>query len=466
MHTHQREKRATVASSRHSQRPNVEDSGTFIMTISSNMVTLGLLKTQYCHAGIAPSIRAQMAHLEREMRGLLADAQADRVADYRKANTAFLKHFEALQSLILEHCRLRVDRRRKKSASGFDGQGRLYVTTRKGERVPVSSDQLLGNDMGPDMIVTPGPAYPQKEGFVSRLRRLLKIGNKQVVAAVVQPAIKTNWAIIQRINSSGLSSLKNPQVIVDNWGLLLHIVMLCVEQRQDWVLQTLPPKLQYVLKVSFIYLMHIAKVLLGGEGEIDIVAVQKRSVLGINTFLNSASNAAAKGAVQEGEEAANRVLVKTEGSTNRVIDKFETTVKKLIMTLFAAIFVRHIIVIYLDKDKRDRLPAPIRFIMDTVDNPLSKLPTRRVPRILTMIFGAGIVGIGIAFSNNPEAFMKTLKQLVRSDPVMKEAVQKSKDDLERSIRVLQGAESATTSDTTVPTDEEEFYDASLFGESL
>ena len=458
----------------------MEDSGTFIMTISSNMVTLGLLKTQYCHAGIAPSIRAQMAHLEREIRGLLADAQADRVADYRKANTAFLKHFEALQSLILEHCRLRVDRRRKKSASGFDGQGRLYVTTRKGERLPVSSDQLLGNDVGPDMIVTQGPAYPypqgpaypypQKEGFVSRLRRLLKIGNKQVVAAVVQPAIKTNWAIIQRINSSGLSSLKNPQVIVDNWGLLLHIVMLCVEQRQDWVLQTLPPKLQYVLKVSFIYLMHIAKVLLGGEGEIDIVAVQKRSILGINTFLTSASNAAAKGAIIEGEEVVKRVIKETEGSTNRVIDKFEVTVKKLIMMLFAAIFVGHIIVIYLDKDKRDRLPAPIRFIMDTVDNPLSKLPTRRVPRILTMIFGAGIVSAGIvggiAYSNNPEAFMKSLKQFIRSDPVMKKAVQKSKDDLERSISVLQGAESATTSDTTVPTDEEEFYDASLFGESL
>ena len=461
MRTHQSKKRATAASSRHSQRPNVEDSGTFIMTISSNMVTLGLLKTQYCHAGIAPGIRAQMAHLEREMRGLLADAQADRVADYRKANAAFSKDFETLQSLILGHCRLRNNRQRKKSASGFDGQGRLYVTTRKGERVPVSDDQLLGTDMGPDIIVTPGPAYPQKEGFMSRLKRLLKIGNKQVVAAVVQPAIKTNWAIIQRINSSGLSSAKNPQVIVDNWGLLLHIVMLCVEQRQEWVLQTLPPKLQYVLKVSFMYLMHITKVLLGDEGEIDIVAVQKRSFF--EKILNSASKSAAKGAVQEGEEAANRIVIESEKAANRMVDKMEVTVKKLIMTLFAAILVQHIIGIYLDKDRRDRLPAPIRFIMDTVDNPLSKLPTRRVPRILTILFGVGIVGLGIGFSNNPDAFMKTLKQLVRSDPVTKEAFQDLGNDLKRAA---DGLESATTSDTTVPKDEDEFYDASLFGESL
>jgi hypothetical protein len=236
--------------------------------------------------------------------------------------------------------------------------------------------------------------------------------------------------------------------------------MLCVEQRQDWVLQTLPPKLQYVLKVSFMYLMHITKVLLGGEGEIDIVAVQKRSVLGLIT--NSSVDYAAIAATKLKTET----LIDTEKVANRMMDKLEVTVKKLIMTLFAAILVRHIIVIYLDEDKRARLPAPIRFVMDTIDNPLSKLPTGRVPRILTIIFGLGIAGI--AYTGSPEAFWKALLELIRTDPAIKNAVQKSADDLKRSVGILQRAESATTSSAAEPSaqDEDEFYDASLFGESL
>jgi len=114
--------------------------------------------------------------------------------------------------------------------------------------------------------------------------------------------------------------------------------------------------------------------------------------------------------------------------------------------------VRHIVVIYLDEDKRARLPAPVRFVMDTVDKPLSKLPTRRMPRILTMIFGGIILAGGIAYSNNPDAFMKALRGSIDENPEVRTAFEKAKDDLERSVGVFVQAEAAAR-------DEEEFYDA-------
>ena len=528
-------KNDTVGSSRHchlhtttsnkgpSTLTDVDGAVDFVSTMSSRIVTLGLYKARYCQRGVPRAVKARLDRHEKQLIQLLRHA-VDHGTNFQQAKQVVGAKLDTLHALIEQHCRGKRGRNSERKKSYSDSYNFNFASAQGGpfgnnvavaqagppapiyasapqvavppvavaRTSPLLPDIPIGDAnflMRPNLPTIPtygqvfqrgpetaaSPAAPK--GFMGRLKYLFKMGNKKTIEDTVRPIIYGNWGIIQRIKSSP-TQYHRTHMLLDNWGLLLHVVMICVQHKQEWILATLPPELQYILKVTFTYLLHVTHILMGHEGQIDMIALESKSyfepVANVATYAwDMVANAATrvkdttanvvtypatkiKNTVDEAlvkvgeitETATEDYAVQTESFNKNLRAVSKRVVVGVVGAVCLGFLVNHIFVIYMDKKKRSQLPTPPRLIVSKPDKDqqqrdadAKKKHTIKDNVFLGLILGSLTLGAtaSFAYTIDPKIYVKMFRKKIQEIPEGPATVETIATHMQTAKDTLSGA---------------------------
>lgn len=429
----------------------------FFDTADHHMVTVGLMKTQFCFRRAPTPQKKDIKDLETKIDAIVAKVRQHKrhqltSAQVKAFKTTLSLHVHLLRKLIVDTCYLKNKKVKVKDLVWKKRAKSLYEgpTTVDAKPVKLDEGQILAD--GLEVVAKPdATTYELKEtaactSMSCRVEGLFK-GPKSLVEKIVIPIMNRTWKAIKDATSGAKNmSERALQITMNNWGLLLVIVFFLVKYGYSGIVNKLGPELTKNLIDFGEALKWSVGVVLAVKGTMHLMdskVAEKKSAMGFEAIGPAIENGL--------EKAAKNVHI----DSNHVVQATQN-IKHAVIIIGVFIFASSILPYVLDAEKRKGLPKP-SFPKMSFESSKQFVQKHKIP-ILLLLLGVGAgVSVKMGYDKKVYDFIKEFA----SSKVVKEAFKNFVDQLNKFKAMVSGKEKSADDDEfqdAKPWDERDEYD--------
>lgn len=384
----------------------------FFDTSDHHMVTIGLMKTQFCFRRASVLQKKEIKTLESDI-----SATIRRVQHYKRhkltgpqvkaLKTQVLSKVNILRKLVVDTCYIKHKKFKLKDMVWKKKSKSLYELQAP-DKKPVSFEegQILADGLEVKSKLDDNTyEIDQTTKCTSRHCRMVNLfnkGNKNVIEKVVMPIVNRTWKLLKYTTSGTKNmSTKMFQFIMDSWGYILLVVICALKYNQVWLLKRLNPELLGTIKTILDALVRTVGLVFSPITGAQVVKELNATVQQNASFLPL---------FKIGED----VKVNSSHFVDVAVQAKQASI--IVALIF---FAKSILPYVLDAEKRKGLPRLPSFPKVTFDSTRKMLNKYKYPIIFVLMFGAGV---GTFKFQIDKQFLQYV-QILRESPAVKEGFQ-------------------------------------------
>lgn len=403
----------------------------FFDAADHHMITIGLMKTQFCFRRATTTQKKDIKDLERKISASLNKVRQHKRHKMTGPQIKALKRtlsvdVRTLRNMIVDTCYLKNKKLKVKDLVWKQKAKSLYEVQAPDQKpVKLEQGQILADGMEiadkPDIKTYELKETAKCTSMYCRVVDIFKRGNKTVMEKVILPIVNRTWKITKD-TASGAKNMgsKAIQTMMNNWGYIIFIFIIALQYYPQF-LEMVNPELRRIVTEL---LKNIAQAM------VMLIAVKNgaQAVQWLNSMVTQKASLF-DGAVNVDGIKFDNVKADHKSNINHEsnIRVDSADIKQGIIIFSVILFATSILPYVLDAEKRKGLPKLPSFPKVTFDSTKKTLNKYKYPIIFVLLIGAGVGVFKFGLDKQFVDYINTL----RESPIVREGFQKFLDLLKK-----------------------------------